>query len=289
MYRIENDTMIAEFSTKGAECHRLYNKKTNIDYLWSGNEQFWARHAPILFPIIGRLKHNTYIFDEKSYEMNAHGFARDSIFTVFRQTKTMISFVLKSDEKTKENYPFDFSLKITYTLVDNELNVSYQVDNHGPQPMYFNIGGHPGFNIPYNGGDFSDYRLTMKTETPCSRYFVSEDGLIQTDPVLTDAPFDLRLTHDLFEHDALIYQTEGETSIYLHHIHDKHYIELYYDHIPFVGIWSPYPKRAPFVCIEPWFGMADKEDTTGNFIHKAAIQKVDSHDYWRCQYTIKCY
>ena len=287
MYRIENDELIAEFKSLGAECQRLYSKKTKTEFLWSGDKAYWRRHAPILFPIIGRLKENVYHYEGKTYSMSSHGFARDSEFEVFAQSKEMISFVLKANEETKKVYPFDFALKITYRLVASKLEVSMQVDNMGTSNLYFNIGGHPGFSIPYHGGQFEDYRLTIKSEEPANRYFVTKEGFIASQSKEEELPFDLQLTHDLFAHDALIYRTTGATKIYLHHCNDSRYIEVGYDKLPFVGIWSPYPKKSPFVCIEPWVGMADTEDSDGQLCHKVAIQKVAPNDYWRKQYYIQ--
>lgn len=286
-YTIENERLIATFDTKGAECTRLYDKTTHVNYLWNGDERYWGRHAPVLFPIVGKLKENKYQYQGKIYELSGHGFARDKEFSLFRQSETMISFVLEADEATKRVYPFDFRLKITYTLSETTLTVAYQVDNLSESsPLYFSIGGHPAFNIPLQAGNFEDYRLTIKTEANSKRYYVA--GVLIDEAQTEDAelPFHKKMTHDLFKNDALIYQTKGKTEVTLSNVVDDASITLHYQDIPYVGIWSPYPTKAPFICLEPWWGMADTTQSTQQLEEKKGIMCVKANDFWRNEYAI---
>lgn len=288
-YVIENDVMRAEFTDKGAECCRLYNKETKLEYLWDADPKFWGRHAPVLFPIVGKLKDNHYQYNGQTYELSGHGFARDMTFDLFKQEEDMISFLLTDNDETYQHYPFHFRLKVTYQLKDTKLHVFYQVENLDNKEIYFSIGGHPAFNVPLKEGTWQDYRLTIKPISQQCRYYV--DGVLIDDnqTIKEELPFDWRLTHDLFKNDALIYETPGDTTITLSNRLDKHGVTVEYQHVPYVGIWSPYQTEAPFVCIEPWWGMADTTSTDGKIEHKKGIIKLDVNDYWSGTYSIDCY
>lgn len=288
-YQIENDSMIATFTEKGAECCRLYNKDTKIDYLWDADENYWGRHAPILFPIIGKLKDNTYQYQHHTYTLNGHGFARDKVFRLFRQDEDMISFVLEDDDDTYAHYPFHFRLKVTYKLEKTKMHVYYQVDNIDNKPLYFSVGGHPAFNVPLQHGEWRDYRLTIKPNAQQLRYYVSGTLIDGQHSIKETLPFDWRLDHRAFERDAMIYETPGDTSVILSNIHDDHGVTVHYNDIPYVGIWSPYPTEAPFICIEPWWGMADTLDADGDITHKKGIITLSPDDYWSGTYSIECY
>lgn len=287
-YHIENEQLYVEFVTHGAECVRLYDKKQHIEYLWNGNPEFWGRHAPILFPTVGRLQNDTYHIGQNTYHMGQHGFARDLDFDLHSQSDDKICFILKSSAETKEMYPYDFELCITYTLKDNVLNVAYQVHNLNDDVMPFGIGGHPAFCVPLTDDtSFEDYVITVKTATEtCLRYPLN-GPFIDFEHRTIEMPWQNQpLSHSLFEHDAIIYETPGDTEVLLHNHHDNHRVKLSYDHCRFVGIWSPYPKEAPFVCIEPWNGIADTTKSDVDFDQKFGIQHIEPHEMWHMNYQI---
>src|SRR5699024_7785261 len=146
--KLENEYIIVQAKQQGAELTSIRMKEDNTEYLWNADPSHWNRHAPILFPIVGRLVNNTYFVDGTAYEMSQHGFARDMTFDIIHQTDTSVSFLLTSTEETLKKYPFLFSLTVTYTLVDTKVVVDYKVENTGKKEMYFSIGAHPGFNCP---------------------------------------------------------------------------------------------------------------------------------------------
>ncbi|MHC5248178.1 aldose 1-epimerase family protein [Enterococcus sp. LJL90] len=287
MITIENQQLQATFSTLGAELISLKGKKTNIEYIWNGNPEFWNRHAPVLFPFVGRLKDNQYQFKGKTYQMGQHGFARDMEFTITQQSPTDITFTLVSDEKTKTNYPFDFQLNIRYSVGGDGLMVVYEVVNTGADEMYFSIGGHPAFNVPLEAGlNFEDYFLDFspkksRTKLPLAGPYIDLDQrtLAQTNTAIS-------LSHALFKEDALVFETRGLNSYTIASEKSEHSVTLSYSDMNFVGIWSPYPKKAPFVCIEPWCGVADTLGTTGELSEKFGIKHLASQGKFTTKYAI---
>ncbi|MDP9042893.1 MAG: aldose 1-epimerase family protein, partial [Bacteroidota bacterium] len=160
MFTLENELLRVTVSTKGAELQSITGKAFGIEYLWNGNPAFWAKKSPILFPIVGSLKNNSYSYQGKSYTLPRHGFARDMDFQVEKQSLKDITFLLKSNSETKTNYPFDFEFRIKYQLQADELSTEYQISNTGNGVLLFSVGGHPAFNLPLTAGtEFSDYYL----------------------------------------------------------------------------------------------------------------------------------
>lgn len=284
---IETETIKAEISEQGAELISLKSKDSNLEYLWQANPDHWARHAPVLFPIVGALKDGKYTYQEKTYQLSQHGFARDSLFSLVEQTPTSALFLLESNDQTKENYPFDFQLYIAYELQESTLKVSYKVVNPTNEDLYFSIGGHPAFNVPLEEGlTFDDYYLEP---TPMkSRITLPlKNGQIDSENrTLGQTNTTFALSHELFHEDALIFETKGRNAFSIKSEKSKHSVTLSYDDFPYVGIWSTYPVQSPFVCIEPWFGVADTVETSGQLTEKLGIQKLSSHKTMKTSYTI---
>ena len=145
MITLENAYLKVDLSAKGAELQGLYNKGTNIEYLWNGDSKYWGKHSPVLFPIVGSLKNNSFNYKGKNYELPRHGFARDYVFEIERATETEAVFTLTQNAKTLKVYPFYFELKLKYTLRDSKLNLTYEVINTGADELLFSIGAHPAF------------------------------------------------------------------------------------------------------------------------------------------------
>ena len=171
-YEIKNNFIKAKIKSFGAELNSLQKIDNDFEYIWQANPQYWARHSPVLFPIVGRLKDDSYFYKGKKYTLSQHGFARDKEFKVVAQDDDFIEFSLKNDEKTFENYPFLFELNISYKLEKTKLIISYIVKNASEDKMYFSIGAHPAFNI--SNGDFLEFEEIEKTK----RYFLNDKGLI---------------------------------------------------------------------------------------------------------------
>ncbi|MEI5992525.1 aldose 1-epimerase family protein [Candidatus Enterococcus mansonii] len=285
--QIENDFLIATIAEEGAELISLKSKHNDIEYIWQGDPAFWGRHAPVLFPIVGRLKNDQYTYENQTYQMGQHGFARDSLFEVIEHGSELVSLSLKSSKESKKGYPFDFELILSYALEEDKLAVSYQVENTGKEEMYFSIGGHPAFNVPLEKHlSFDDYYLGFSPQK--SRIQIPLVGPYADfeHKTLGQTNTSLDLRHELFKNDAIIFETKGTNSFTIATDESPHSIRLSYTDMPYVGLWSPYGKDAPFVCIEPWCGIADATNATGNLIDKIGINKLAASTIFKTGYTL---
>ena len=184
MFILENEVLKVQIASKGAELQSIVNKIFGIDYLWNGNPAFWAKHSPVLFPIVGSLKNNTYSYMGKSYQLPRHGFARDMDFEAEKHSQKEIIFLLKSNAETKKNYPFDFEFRIRYQISGDELSTEYIVSNTGNSILLFSVGGHPAFRLPLTPDTvFSDYHLKFEETENLARWPISKDGLILPHPI----------------------------------------------------------------------------------------------------------
>ncbi|PZP12671.1 MAG: aldose epimerase [Aliarcobacter butzleri] len=279
-YEIKNSFIKAQIKSFGAELNSLKKCDENFEYIWQANSKYWARHSPVLFPIVGRLKEDSYFYKNKKYSLSQHGFARDKEFEIVQNEADFIEFRLKSDEKSLEFYPFFFELDIGYKLDKNSLIVSYKVKNKSDEKMYFSIGAHPAFNTQV--GDFLEFENIKTTK----RYFLDEKGLIYKNQDLNLENSKLYLDKDLFKDDALVFNDSNIKQITLKNIENKSRVKVKFDNFPYLGIWSK-PNDAPFVCIEPWFGVADEENTNQKIEDKKGILSLEKEEEFFCFYTIE--
>lgn len=287
MYILENDILKLEFKDDGAELIRIFNKMNNIEYLWEGDPKYWGRQSPILFPIVGKLKDNTTYIEDEKYIMTQHGFARDMKFNLVEKSDNSILFELQYNNETLKKYPYKFKLLIGYYLSNNEIKVKWIVKNLDDKEIYFSIGAHPAFNIPLmDNTRLEDYYLSFKPNSN-TKQFTLKDSLIDSQ-VIANNIVDLPITPRIFKDDALIYSNIDKVSICC--TKNKHSIDVYLPNFPFVGIWSPYYKDndsiAPFICIEPWYGIADMIDTNSQYINKFGINKIAIKEEFVSSYKI---
>ncbi len=285
--KLENDFLVVEFSEKGAELLSIKSKKTGIEYLWQGNPEFWAGRAPILFPICGRLFSGKYVYNNKEYEMTLHGIARFFNFTVREISNEQIEFDLCSNEKTKESYPFDFMLTIRYVLKSGSLKTEFIVKNTGKEEMYFAYGGHPGFNVPFTAEEsFEDYYLEFSQD--------SLQRIVFTDACLCSGNTEkynlnkkkLKLTHDLFDNDALFFETESD-KIKLKSTKSKNSLVVSYSDMTCVGIWHMPKTSAPYVCIEPWHGIPSDDGIVDDLKTKKQMINLSPNKKYHNSYTVR--
>ncbi|MFY1068781.1 aldose 1-epimerase family protein [Enterococcus sp. AD013-P3] len=284
---IENGQLIATIAYHGAQLTSIKSKATGLEYLWTADPAYWGRHAPILFPIVGSLKDGSYRYQGKTYHLPQHGFARDRDFQLVEQSGEAVTFCLKADLQTKAVYPFDFELYVHYELGGEGVQVRYEVKNPASEELLFSIGGHPGFNVPLTEDlTFEDYYLAFSPMK--SRITLPlKDGFIDAaQKTLGATNTNLKLTHEMFENDALIYESKGLTKITIASDKSPHSVSVAFNNMPYFGIWSPYPKESPFICIEPWAGIADTIDATGELADKLGIQKLGPEETFVTKYAI---
>jgi len=286
MFTIENQQLKVIVASKGAELQSIFNKSSQLEYMWNGNPALWAKHSPVLFPIVGTLKDNTYKFKNKSYQLSRHGFAREMDFELNDQQADRISFLLKDNEKTLAQYPFKFEFLITYALQGNQLKTSYSVRNTGNENLFFSVGGHPAFKLPLvDGTTYDDYYLEFNKNETLSRWLISPKGLLETasSPLLQDTQT-LHLKKELFFQDAIVFKHPASSSVSLKSKKTNHGLQFDFDGFPFLGIWAA--KNADFVCIEPWCGIADSVDTDQDFTRKEGINRLEKNGSFERSWTV---
>lgn len=286
MLTIQNDLLKVSVKTKGAELDSIYHKKHQLEYLWSGDPAIWGKKSPILFPIVGTLKNDTYYYDNKPYELSRHGFARENDFVVVDQSETMVSLSLKSSEGTVKNYPFSFELIITYTITEASITVTYKVVNAGNEIMYFSVGGHPAFKVPLEkDSSYEDYYLEFDRNEHAGRWPISPDGLIESLPTpLLENTNRLALTHELFSKDAVVFKHLASHQVSLKSDKTARGLTFDFAGFPYLGIWAA--KNADFVCIEPWYGIADSVTTSQQLIEKEGILKLEAGDDFESKWNV---
>jgi galactose mutarotase-like enzyme len=276
IHRLSLGQIEAQISTMGAECISL--KKNGLEFLWQANPKVWSRHAPVLFPIVGKLKDNQYSHKDKTYTMGQHGFARDRDFELIEKTDQELTMVLKADELSKKVYPFDFELSIQYRLSENGLEVSYTVRNPSEnETLLFSIGAHPGFACPLEveKESFSDYLIDFgQKEIDKLPLYTLEDGLISSHKktLALDAG-KIALDYKLFENDALILDVAPITHVSVISQKTGKGFAMEFSDFKWLGIWTK-EKGAKFVCLEPWNGIAATTDHDGSLENKLGIEKL---------------
>lgn len=277
---ISNSILTAEIKHMGAELCSLKDN-LNKEYIWNGNPEFWGKHSPVLFPIVGTLKDNTYQHNNSEYHLPRHGFAREMEFKLIDKQDSSAVFSLLASQETKVKYPFDFDLHLIYTLENKSLKIEYKVFNKGESKMPFSIGAHPAFDLPNN---FENYSLVFEEKNTLN-YYLLEDGLISnTTNTLSLDQNELHLNYKLFENDALVFKNIKSKSVTVLE-NSKPFLKVSYPGFPDLGIWTP--PNAPFICIEPWFGYSDTVDKSGSILDKEGIQILDPNKTFHSAFSIE--
>lgn len=289
MFTIESHLLKASIHPKGAELQSLFQKESGIEYMWKGDPAVWGKFSPVLFPIVGTLKDNTYFYKEQSYHLGRHGFARDHQFAVESQEFDKIVFLLKQSEETLKKFPFLFDFRIGYTVVDSSIAVTYEVLNTGKETMYFSVGGHPAFALPIvPDTTYDDYYLEFDQPETAGRWPIAEGGLIKTTatPLLNDTK-QLPLNKELFANDALVLKGLTSSKISLLSRKTEHGLSMDFPGFPFLGLWAA--PGADFLCIEPWCGIADSVDASQLWEEKEGINKLEPGERFVRTWTVKLF
>ena len=278
---LNNGIVSIEINSLGAELKSAI--KNGREYMWCGDEKYWARTSPVLFPIVGKLKDKKYSLLEKEYSLEQHGFARDREFTLEEQTETSLTYTLASDEETFKSYPFDFTFKIKYTLEGSKLIIGWYVTNDGDDTMYFSIGAHPAFNLK----DGKNY-FKFDTDKDIMYSHIDENGMLieNDDHPLTCTDGYTEADLHLFDSDALIIENCQAKEVSLCDENKEAYVTVRFT-APLFGLWSPTGKNAPFICIEPWYGRCDGQSFCGDFTEKDYMMSLESKKNFEAIYEIE--
>lgn len=280
MITLENELLKAGFVQKGAELQSLKSKTSDIEYIWDANPKDWAKHSPVLFPIVGALKDNRYAYQGEQYELSRHGFARDMEFELESKSADEVVFTLRSSEGTRKVYPFEFNLSLIYTLKSHGLSCTYKVYNPSDADLLFSVGGHPAFATPVDESlQYEDYYLRFNQDealviNKISNNLISEE--VKTIPLKDKV---LPLKHELFYEDALVIKALNSNKISLQNKVNSHGLHFTFDGFPFFGIWAA--KDANFVCLEPWCGIADSVNHSGQLSDKEGIVILSAEESWQ--------
>jgi galactose mutarotase-like enzyme len=271
LHQIENESLKVQIQAQGAELASIYHKGNNLEYLWSGDPAYWGKKSPVLFPIVGTLKDNTYFLEGEKYQLPRHGFARERKFELTAQKADSITFVLRYDEETLKVYPFEFELRLVYSLEGASLSLEYQVLNLADRTLYCSLGAHPAFKLPLvEGLAYEDYYLEFSETENVGIYPINAEGLILSPSVpMLNHTRQLPLNKALFYKDALVFKNLASSSMSIRSSKSAHGLSMHFAGFPFFGIWAA--KNADFICLEPWCGIADAADSNQDFTQKEGV------------------
>lgn len=277
---LSNSQISVAIKTLGAELCSIKNK-LNREFMWEGNLNFWGKHSPVLFPIVGTLKNNTFYHNDTKYTLTRHGFARDMDFELIEKTEDSATFSIQSNSETLINYPFEFELQIQYRLINTTVEIDYKVVNKDNSEIPFSIGAHPAFALP---STFEDYSLDYEKVEPLE-YTLLENDLVsqQTEKIHTDSN-KVPLTYELFKRDALIFKKLQSNSITIIE-KEKPILKVHFQDFPSLGIWTK--VGAPFICIEPWFGYSDTTESNGNLFEKEGVIVLEVNAKFQAKFSIE--
>lgn len=281
---IRSNLLAVKVNSFGAEVCSVKNNE-GLEFIWQANKDVWARHAPVLFPIVGKLKDNFFIHEGKKYELPQHGFARDMEFEVLEQSDNSCTFQLLSNNDTKAKFPFEFKFQISYSVNENTLETQYKIINPSGTTIYFSVGAHPGFNCPLLPSEtFEDYYLEFESGT----FFKTQlNNGLRTDGIESLKLIDqkLFLTNNLFDSDALVFENKQINSISLCSSTSNHKITLQCKDWPYFGIWAKKGNQQ-FICLEPWYGIADHENSTNGLSKKDGGIQLAANSEFKAQFSL---
>lgn len=285
---MKNDLLTVVIDNHGAELQSVKNNRTQQEYLWQGDKAFWGRRSPVLFPIVGSVWDGKFRMDGVEYALGQHGFARDSDFEVIVDTpEDEAWFALESNDLTMSLYPRRFRLEIGYRLDEARLTVMWRVKNLDEKPMSFQIGAHPAFNYPeFNPDDAVHGYFLFDTRKPLVSQLLKEKGCISGDTEVIELGEDgmLPLTGDTFSINTIMLQDRQVRRVSMLDKERRPYVSLLFS-APVVGMWSP-SARAPFVCIEPWWGRCDRMNFDGEFSQRDYVNTLQPGETFEASYMV---
>lgn len=284
---IENNRLSVKVNSFGAELSSVISKETKIEYIWQADKSVWGRYAPNLFPIVGKLKNEHYSYQSTTYRLSQHGFARDQEFSCIEQTKNKLVFELSDNEELLKNYPFQFKYKVIYTLEENGVTIQYSVFNPATKELYFSVGAHPAFNCPLQANEqFEEYELVFPDKDILTINALSDGLITRSTKEIKLEKERLSVNKTLFAKDALVFLNNQITEVSLVSKITQRGVTLRSENWPYFGIWSK-PQSEQFVCLEPWYGIADSDNASGDLTEKNGIIKLQASEQFDCSFSIK--
>lgn len=279
---IKNEKLSVGINTRGSEL--MYIRSKNTDFLWNGDEKVWSYRSPVLFPICGGLKEDTYLYNGEKYTLKKHGFARKSEFEGKLLNESKAEFVLKANEDTLRDYPFEFTLKIIFEVVDNTLKVTNIVENSANDAMYFSIGSHEGYSCPEG---IEEYDIVFDEKQTLDS-FILDGNLLENNSIriIEDSNI-LPLKYEYFAVDALVFKDVKFKKATLKHRNSSKKIVLQFDNAEYFLLWTK--PDANYICLEPWCGVQDIVSSSYEIENKEGIIKLDGGQVFTDVHTIECF
>ena len=278
---INSDNFSASFLSQGAELCSVFHKQSGYEYIWQANKNIWARHAPILFPFVGRLKNYEYLYNGKIYKIEQHGFARDMQFKVSSQGTDFVIFDLDKNDYTLQRYPFNFNLKIHYKLSDKGLLMEFIITNFGNFPMPVSFGGHPAFNIISP----DDAIIEFENDDNAESWQLLNNFLSFKTCKVTNGKGEILIDKSTFDKDALIFKNLKSKWVKLISKSSEKYVKVFIDGWKYLGIWAK--PNSNFICIEPWEGIADLINFNNDVSVKEGIINLKPYEILRKSFTME--
>jgi len=274
-YQISNEYICVTVSDLGAEMQSII--KDSKEYLWNADAKYWPEHSPLLFPYVGRFTDGKYLLNGTEYEMGIHGFARHLTYTLVEKSDHTLVFELCDNEDTYKMYPYHFILQVGYELTGQKISITYKVRNLSDDRMYFGIGGHPGFALPFDEGlDFTDYYLEFEGKSFPTRVGHTQtcflSGVDESFPLKHDSI--LPLAHTMFDDDAIVLKNMSD-KVTLKSDKGKRQVTVSYPDLPYLGLWHAPKTEAPYICIEPWTSLPSRQDVVEEFRYKYDLIRVE--------------
>ncbi len=295
LFTLENDELLVTVARRGAELTRIYDKKADREVLWCAEPSVWNRHAPVLFPFVGKCYEGAYVHDGKEYGMTPHGFARDMDFEPLLCDMDECWFRLKDTPETYEKYPFHFEVEIGHRLEGRTIEVMWKVANRDSGEMLFMMGGHPAFQVP-EGKNIYDFTFEFNRRgcregqfTDCLHYLAPnangyEKEELQGNLKLSEGR--VPLTKGFFD-TALTYMfDEAQVSSVSLIVDGSPYVTLECSDFPYLGIWTMEATH-PFVCLEPWYGICASDGYKGELKDRRGIISLPGWENWQKSYRIR--
>jgi galactose mutarotase-like enzyme len=275
---LKNKNIAATVNSLGAELTSL--TRDNYNYIWTIDKKYWNKTSPVLFPIVGKLKDDSYTLNNTKYSLSRHGFARDFEFKLVKQSEKLATFSLIQNSETLYKYPFNFELEITYELQKTTLTISYSIKNNALHKMPFNIGAHPAFSIT----TIEDYSLVFDNDTSLITHELQDGLLSEKTKEIGFENNTLILSYELFKKDALIFKNIKSRTVTLINKNNP-IVTIDLKDFPHLGIWTN--RDAPFICIEPWYGFSDNRTSSENIFEKESIQILEPNQTFITSFSIE--
>ncbi len=291
---LENEALRVTVERSGAQLTSIFDKEKNREVLWRGDPAIWDRCAPVLFPFVGKSFGGTYRYQEKTYQIPAHGFARDMEFEPVLCDMDECWYKLKDTPQTLAMYPFHFEVEIGHRLEGRTITVMWRVTNTDSGEMLFMMGGHPAFQVP-EGKTIYDYTFVFNQEGICAGQH--QEGLHYQAPdsdgyreesrsgELALEKGQVRLTKGFFDKALTYIFDDAQISSVGLLVDGEPYVTVKCDQFPYLGVWTM-EKTHPFVCLEPWYGVCDKKDYDGELKDRDGVVALPGWQSWEKSYSI---